>query len=160
MKNWADLSCKRRRVLKKSVQVIREDINNIHQIFYQHPSPSPLPYIQSVKSISRMAPRATNKKEKPSSATPTTSASTTKKDNGASKPAPSRRRAVACKSCHTLKVKCIPSDPDDLSSPCVRCIKTRRVCEIDTNYSRKKRKQPQQQQQQMHPQSVTNSSQE
>lgn len=112
-----------------------------------------------------MAPRATNKKEKPSSAssttttTTTTSASTTKKDNGESKPAPSRRRAVACKSCHTLKVKCIPSDPDDLSSPCVRCIKTRRVCEIDTNYSRKKRKQPQQQLQ-MHPQPATNSSQE
>lgn len=51
-----------------------------------------------------------------------------------------RRRAVACKSCHSLKVKCIPSDPNDLTSPCVRCIKTRRVCEIDTNHTRKKRK--------------------
>ncbi|CCH45936.1 hypothetical protein BN7_5523 [Wickerhamomyces ciferrii] len=51
-----------------------------------------------------------------------------------------RRRAAACKSCHTLKVKCIPSDPNDLSSPCVRCIKTKRKCEIESNQNRKKKK--------------------
>lgn len=74
-------------------------------------------------------------------------AATTKSSEEAESPAkvPSRRRAVACKSCHTLKVKCIPSDPNDLSSPCVRCIKTKRICEIDVNHTRKKRKQPPQQ---------------
>lgn len=51
-----------------------------------------------------------------------------------------RRRAVACRLCHTLKVKCIPSDPNDLASACVRCLKGNKVCEIDIPVSRKKRK--------------------
>ena len=47
------------------------------------------------------------------------------------------RRSVACKSCHSLKVKCTPSDPNNPSAPCVRCINANRICEIDLNQTRK-----------------------
>ena len=50
------------------------------------------------------------------------------------------RRSVACKSCHSLKVKCTPSDPNNPSAPCVRCINANRICEIDLNQTRKRRK--------------------
>lgn len=50
------------------------------------------------------------------------------------------RRSVACKSCHSLKVKCTPSNPDDPSQPCVRCLNAKRPCEIDINHTRKRRK--------------------
>lgn len=38
------------------------------------------------------------------------------------------RRAKACNHCRLLKVRCIPSNPDDLSQPCVRCSKSKREC--------------------------------
>ena len=44
---------------------------------------------------------------------------------------------MACKSCHSLKVKCTPSDPNNPSAPCVRCINANRICEIDLNQTRK-----------------------
>lgn len=50
------------------------------------------------------------------------------------------RRSVACKSCHSLKVKCTPSDIHDPSRPCIRCLNANRKCEIDLNQSRKRRK--------------------
>ena len=39
-----------------------------------------------------------------------------------------------------MKVKCTPSDPNNPSAPCVRCINANRICEIDLNQTRKRRK--------------------
>ncbi|RCK56555.1 Transcriptional regulator WAR1 [Candida viswanathii] len=50
------------------------------------------------------------------------------------------RRSVACKTCHTLKVKCSPSDPKNPASPCIRCVNAGRKCDIDLNQTRKRRK--------------------
>lgn len=50
------------------------------------------------------------------------------------------RRAIACKSCHSLKVKCTPADELDPSGPCLRCLNLKRVCEIDLTKTRKRRK--------------------
>lgn len=50
------------------------------------------------------------------------------------------RRLVACKSCHSLKVKCTPANPDDPSGPCLRCLNANRQCEIDLSLTRKRRK--------------------
>ncbi|KAK6894246.1 Transcriptional regulator WAR1 [Candida tropicalis] len=50
------------------------------------------------------------------------------------------RRSVACKSCHSLKVKCSPSDPKNPASPCIRCVNAGRRCDIDLNQTRKRRK--------------------
>lgn len=50
------------------------------------------------------------------------------------------RRSVACKSCHSLKVKCTPSDPNNPSGPCIRCLNSKRRCEIDLNQPRKRRR--------------------
>ncbi|CAH2351094.1 transcriptional regulator War1p [[Candida] railenensis] len=52
----------------------------------------------------------------------------------------SQRRPVACKSCHSLKVKCTPSDENDPAGPCLRCLNSKRICEIDLNQPRKRRK--------------------
>ena len=52
----------------------------------------------------------------------------------------SQRRPVACKSCHSLKVKCTPSDENDPAGPCLRCLNLKRICEIDLNQPRKRRK--------------------
>ncbi len=51
-----------------------------------------------------------------------------------------KRRPVACTYCHTLKVRCIPSDPQDPKSECVRCAKSGRDCVILP--SRRKRQKP------------------
>lgn len=64
---------------------------------------------------------------------------------GVKRPAPDgkgklKRRAVACKACHSLKVKCIPSDPENPSSPCVRCLKSKKHCDIDVPQGKKKKK--------------------
>lgn len=63
-------------------------------------------------------------------------------DTTADSPRPKKhtRRSVACKNCHGLKVKCTPSDETDPSSPCVRCVNTKKKCEIDLNQPRKRRK--------------------
>ncbi|EGV65778.1 hypothetical protein CANTEDRAFT_92110 [Yamadazyma tenuis ATCC 10573] len=50
------------------------------------------------------------------------------------------RRSVACKNCHALKVKCVPSDPNSPASSCVRCLHTKKKCEINLNQPRKRRK--------------------
>lgn len=50
------------------------------------------------------------------------------------------RRSKACKQCHALKVRCIPVTESDPSSPCVRCINSNKVCEIDNVEPKKKRK--------------------
>ncbi|CAK9438837.1 uncharacterized protein LODBEIA_P30610 [Lodderomyces beijingensis] len=60
--------------------------------------------------------------------------------DSANKKAKITRRSVACKSCHSLKVKCTPSDAKDPSAPCVRCLSANRKCEIDLNQTRKRRK--------------------
>ena len=49
-----------------------------------------------------------------------------------------KRRMLACKRCHTLKVKCVPTDPTVESSPCIRCTKKNVHC--DYNSISKKRK--------------------
>lgn len=51
-----------------------------------------------------------------------------------------RRRPVACKSCHSLKVKCTPADENDPAGPCIRCLNAKRKCEIDINQPRKRRR--------------------
>lgn len=50
------------------------------------------------------------------------------------------RRSVACKSCHSLKVKCTPADELNPEGPCIRCLNSNRVCEIDINQPRKRRR--------------------
>lgn len=52
----------------------------------------------------------------------------------------STRTAVACKSCHGLKVKCTPADERNPSGPCLRCFNAKRKCEVDYSHSRKKKK--------------------
>lgn len=52
-----------------------------------------------------------------------------------------KRRAVACKSCHSLKVKCKASDPLDPTSACLRCLKSGRNCEFEPPVT-KRRKRP------------------
>lgn len=51
-----------------------------------------------------------------------------------------RRAARACKSCHSLKVKCTPADENNPNGPCMRCLNSKRKCEIDPNQTRKRRK--------------------
>lgn len=58
----------------------------------------------------------------------------------ASKPRTGRRAARACKSCHSLKVKCTPADENNPNGPCMRCLNSKRKCEIDPNQTRKRRK--------------------
>ncbi|KAG7834240.1 hypothetical protein KL939_002895 [Ogataea angusta] len=53
-----------------------------------------------------------------------------------------KRRSVACKACHALKVKCVPGDPKNQLGTCVRCLKANRICEFDLTQSRKKKKPP------------------
>lgn len=50
------------------------------------------------------------------------------------------RRSVACKSCHSLKVKCTPADINNPGGPCIRCLNSKRRCEIDLTQPRKRRK--------------------
>lgn len=58
----------------------------------------------------------------------------------ASKQRTGRRAARACKSCHSLKVKCTPADENNPNGPCMRCLNSKRKCEIDPNQTRKRRK--------------------
>lgn len=52
----------------------------------------------------------------------------------------STRTAVACKSCHGLKVKCTPADERNPAGPCLRCFNAKRKCEVDYNLVRKKKR--------------------
>ncbi|KAH3671952.1 hypothetical protein OGAPHI_000138 [Ogataea philodendri] len=53
--------------------------------------------------------------------------------------ATSKRRSVACKACHSLKVKCVPHDVNNPLGTCVRCWKNKRQCEFDLSQARKKK---------------------
>lgn len=50
----------------------------------------------------------------------------------------SRRRMLACKRCHSLKVKCVPLDTSVEFSTCKRCFKRNISCEYNTLHKRKK----------------------
>lgn len=50
------------------------------------------------------------------------------------------RRLKACKQCHGLKVRCTPVDENDPASPCVRCVNSNKVCEMDLDQPRKRKK--------------------
>lgn len=50
------------------------------------------------------------------------------------------RRSKACKHCHGLKVRCTPVNESDPSSPCVRCVNSNKVCEMDLDQPRKRKK--------------------
>ncbi|EEQ40358.1 hypothetical protein CLUG_04486 [Clavispora lusitaniae ATCC 42720] len=50
------------------------------------------------------------------------------------------RRSKACKQCHGLKVRCTPVDENDPASPCVRCVNSNKVCEMDLDQPRKRKK--------------------
>lgn len=50
------------------------------------------------------------------------------------------RRMKACKQCHSLKVRCTPVNENDPYLPCVRCVNSNKVCEIDLDQPRKRRK--------------------
>lgn len=50
------------------------------------------------------------------------------------------RRMKACKQCHSLKVRCSPVNENDPYLPCVRCVNSNKVCEIDLDQPRKRRK--------------------
>ncbi|GME74959.1 unnamed protein product [[Candida] boidinii] len=50
-----------------------------------------------------------------------------------------KRRAVACKACHSLKVKCVPVDEDVKFGPCQRCTKAKRLCQFDLTNTRKRK---------------------
>ncbi|CAK7908755.1 transcriptional regulator War1p [[Candida] anglica] len=63
-------------------------------------------------------------------------------NNQANPPPPMKpgRRPVACKKCHSLKVKCTPADLNNPAGPCIRCVNSKRECEIDLNQTRKRRR--------------------
>ncbi|GMG21426.1 unnamed protein product [Ambrosiozyma monospora] len=50
-----------------------------------------------------------------------------------------KRRSVACKACHSLKVKCVPVDPAQQFGVCIRCKKGNKHCEFDLSNVRKKK---------------------
>lgn len=52
----------------------------------------------------------------------------------------SKRRSVACNSCHALKVRCEPFNKDDPKSPCLRCHKSKRKCDYDIALAKRRRK--------------------
>lgn len=64
----------------------------------------------------------------------------TPEDDRSTPKQPRVRRMKACKQCHSLKVRCTPVDENDPYSPCIRCMNTNKVCEIDLDQPRKRRK--------------------
>lgn len=61
----------------------------------------------------------------------------TKSEGGSGK-----RNTFACVSCHSSKVKCIPSNLDDIyRKPCQRCLKNQKICTFDLSKRTKRRKQ-------------------
>ncbi|CAL9737947.1 weak acid resistance protein 1 [Monosporozyma servazzii] len=52
-----------------------------------------------------------------------------------------KRNTFACVGCHSLKQKCVPSDPEDIyRKPCVRCSKQKKKCTFDLAKRTRKRK--------------------
>lgn len=52
-----------------------------------------------------------------------------------------KRNTFACVGCHSLKQKCVPSDPEDIyRKPCVRCTKQQKKCTFDLSKRTRKRK--------------------
>jgi hypothetical protein len=49
-----------------------------------------------------------------------------------------KRRMIACKRCHSLKVKCVPIDPNVEFGSCKRCFKKKMACEYKIATKRKK----------------------
>lgn len=76
----------------------------------------------------------------PASSIVSTPASDDKTNGEVRKGRSTRRAAKACKSCHSLKVKCTPADEDNPLGPCLRCLNSKRKCEMDPNQTRKRRK--------------------
>ena len=53
----------------------------------------------------------------------------------------SKRNTFACVRCHSLKQKCVPSDPNDIyRKPCIRCLKRKKKCTFDLAKRTRKRK--------------------
>ncbi|KAK5780534.1 War1p PWA37_003165 [Arxiozyma heterogenica] len=53
----------------------------------------------------------------------------------------SKRNTFACVRCHSLKQKCVPSDPNDIyRKPCVRCLKREKKCTFDLAKRTRKRR--------------------
>ena len=53
----------------------------------------------------------------------------------------SKRNTFACVRCHSLKQKCVPSDPADIyRKPCVRCLKGKKKCTFDLAKRTRKRR--------------------
>lgn len=52
-----------------------------------------------------------------------------------------KRNSFACVSCHSLKQKCVPSDPADIyRKPCQRCLKNGKLCKFDLAKRTRKRR--------------------
>ncbi|PRT55314.1 Transcriptional regulator WAR1 [Wickerhamiella sorbophila] len=51
------------------------------------------------------------------------------------------KRLPACTNCRRHKVKCVHSDPDDLTSPCLRCLKGNKDCVFDLGGRRRNKTQ-------------------
>ncbi|QLQ79957.1 hypothetical protein HG537_0C06060 [Torulaspora globosa] len=52
-----------------------------------------------------------------------------------------KRNSFACVSCHSLKQKCVPSDPADIyRKPCQRCLKNGKLCKFDLSKRTRKRR--------------------
>ncbi|KAG7661413.1 WAR1 [[Candida] subhashii] len=98
--------------------------------------PTSSPISKSTTTYNPNRQQTSNESDSPTpTETPTPSSTTT-----GTKKSKSTRRSVACKSCHTLKVKCTPSDPDNPAGSCIRCLNAKRKCEIDLTQTRKRRK--------------------
>lgn len=53
----------------------------------------------------------------------------------------SKRNSFACVSCHSLKQKCVPSDPLDIyRKPCKRCLRNYKLCKFDLSKRTRKRR--------------------
>lgn len=52
-----------------------------------------------------------------------------------------KRNSFACVSCHSLKQKCVPSNPQDIyRKPCLRCLKNGKLCKFDLAKRTRKRR--------------------
>lgn len=52
-----------------------------------------------------------------------------------------KRNSFACVSCHSLKQKCVPSDPHDIyRKPCERCLRNFKLCKFDLSKRTRKRR--------------------
>lgn len=60
---------------------------------------------------------------------------------GANEEGKTKRNSFACVRCHSLKQKCVPSDPEDIyRKPCQRCLRNGKLCKFDLAKRTRKRK--------------------